>query len=159
MTGKTPDAGPGADALTVERCREILNLCGSFNLRRASRAATRLYDGILQPTGLRSTQIAVLVVLAMEPDITLVRLARELVVSPSTLSRTVQPLERDGLVVSSGGGRRGKCLELTARGRNALLAAIPYWRMAQEEFTRLVGAENWNQLSKQLAKAVSATRG
>lgn len=158
MTGKTSGSEPGNDALNQELCREILSRCGSFNLRRASRAATRLYDEILQPTGLRSTQIAVMVVLAMEPEISQVRLARELVLSPSTLSRTVRPLERDRLVKAHGGGRRGKCLTLTARGRNALLAAIPYWRKAQREFTGLVGTEDWDTLSKQLSKAVSATR-
>lgn len=159
MTGKTDRAEQHADRLSPELCSEVLRSCGSFNLRRASRAATRLYDEILQPTGLRSTQIVVMVVLAMEPEQSMVRLARELVVSPSTLSRTLGPLVRDGLIASSGGGRRGKCLELTQRGRRALLDAIPYWRKAQQEFTGLVGTDNWRVLSERLSRTVSAVRG
>jgi DNA-binding MarR family transcriptional regulator len=146
------------DDLSRELCSEVLRSCGSFNLRRASRVATRLYDEILQPTGLRSTQIVVMVALAMEPELSMVRLARELILSPSTLSRTVQLLERDNLVRASGGGRRGKCLKLTRRGRTALLAAIPYWQRAQEEFTGLVGANNWDALSERLSRVVSAMR-
>ena len=159
MARATTSAAHEDDSLSAELCSEVLRSCGSFNLRRASRAATRLYDEILQPTGLRSTQVVVLVALAMEPELSMVRLARELIVSPSTLSRTIRPLERDGLVRASGGGRRGKCVKLTRRGRAALIAAIPYWEKAQQEFTGLVGTDNWDVLSERLASAVSAVQG
>ena len=43
---------------------EVLRTCGSFNLRKATRVVTQLYDDILQPTGLRSTQVVLLVALA-----------------------------------------------------------------------------------------------
>ena len=66
MARATSGAAYEKDRLSPELCGEVLRSCGSFNLRRASRAATRLYDEILQPTGLRSTQIVVMVALAME---------------------------------------------------------------------------------------------
>jgi DNA-binding MarR family transcriptional regulator len=146
------------DELDVEACREVLGTCGSFNLRRASRVVTQLYDDILQPTGLRSTQIAVLVALAAEPELSLARLARELVLSPSTLSRTVRPLERDGLLKAYSAGQRGKSLRLTKRGEKRLRAAVPYWQKAQEKFTELVGVAVWEELSEQLGKIVAAMR-
>ncbi|MFQ5937056.1 MAG: MarR family winged helix-turn-helix transcriptional regulator [Acidiferrobacterales bacterium] len=144
--------------LTVDACREVLRECGSFNLRKASRVVTQLYDDILQPTGLRSTQVVVLVTLAVEQELSMVGLARQLVLSPSTLSRNIRPLERDGLIEIRDAGKRGKLIRLTARGRKALLKALPYWQKAQERFTGLVGVTAWAKLSKHLAATVTATR-
>ena len=145
--------------LSSEACRKVLRQCGSFNLRKASRVVTQLYDDILQPTGLRSTQVVVLVMLGAERELSMARLARQLVLSPSTLSRNILPLERDGLVETSYSGKRGKSVRLTARGRKALLHAFPYWQKAQTKFTQLVGADAWRALSKHLATTVTATRG
>lgn len=149
---------PSDTVLTDEACRAVLRECGSFNLRKASRVVTQLYDDTLQPTGLRSTQVVVLVTLAAERELSMAALARHLLVSPSTLSRNVRPLERDGLVSTRGSGGRGKTVELTARGNKTLLGALPYWRKAQDRFTTLVGAGAWEELSEQLARTVDATR-
>lgn len=145
--------------LSSDACREVLRQCGSFNLRKASRVVTQLYDDILQPTGLRSTQVVVLVMLGAEQELSMARLARQLVLSPSTLSRNILPLERDGLVETGYSGKRGKSVRLTARGRKALLHAVPYWQKAQAKFTQLVGAGAWKELSRHLATTVTATRG
>jgi DNA-binding MarR family transcriptional regulator len=146
-----------ADNLNLAFCRQVLRSCGSFNLRKASRAVTQLYDDILQPTGLRSTQVVVLVALAAEPELNMARLARELVLSPSTLSRTIRPLEREGFLEAYS-GKRGKSVRLTKRGEKALLAAVPYWQKAQAKFTGMVGAVAWEELTEQLTKTVVATR-
>ena len=137
---------------------EILHTCGSFNLRKAARVVTQLYDDILQPTGLRSTQVVLLVAMAAEGDMSVSRLARQLVMSPSTLSRTLHLLERHGLIESSPSGKRGKLVRLTATGEQALLAAAPYWQKAQETFVALVGAAAWADLNARLASTVTATR-
>jgi DNA-binding MarR family transcriptional regulator len=147
------DLYPSADA-----CREVLRECASFNLRKASRVVTQLYDEILQPTGLRSTQVAILVMLAVEQKPSMARLARQLLLSPSTLSRNLGPLQRDGLVKVHQPGKRGKSVILTSAGRKALSDAIPYWQEAQDKFTALVGATAWSKLSRQLAKTTTAAR-
>ena len=115
-------------------------------------------DEILQPTGLRSTQVVLLVLLAAEHECSLPRLARQLVLSPSTLSRSLQPLVRDGLVALVQAGRRGKRVRLTPAGHHALRAAVPYWHQAQERFLRLVGPESWTQVNERLAQIVVVTR-
>lgn len=144
---------------TTEACREVLRQCASFNLRKASRVVTQLYDDILQPTGLRSTQVAILVTLAVEGEPSMARLARQLLLSPSTLSRNLRPLEREGLVALNDAGKRGKSVALTQKGRQALRDAFPYWREAQSKFTALVGASTWSKLSRELAKTTTAARG
>jgi len=141
-----------------ELWRQVLDSCGSFQLRRASRSVTQLYDDILQPVGLRSTQVVILVMLALEEEMGLARLARELVLSPSTLSRTLQPLQRDGLVSVASTGRRGKSARLTQHGHETLLAAVPYWQRAQQRFVDQVGDEAWQELAGRLAVTVAAVR-
>ena len=148
---KSPD--PSADAY-----REVLRECASFNLRKASRVVSQLYDDILQPTGLRSTQVALLVMLAVERESSIARLARQLILSPSTLSRNLRPLQRDGLVEARHTGKRGKSVMLTPVGRKALSDAFPYWQEAQERFIALVGATAWSTLNRQITKATSAAR-
>ena len=146
------------DQLNPEMCDEVLRVCGSFNLRRAARSVTQLYDDFLHPTGLRSTQVVVLVILAKESEISMARLARELMLSPSTLSRNLRPLERDGLLEIVDNQRRRKSVKLTLEGRQTLLDAVPYWLKAQQKFTELVGDQTWTELSEKLARTVTALR-
>jgi DNA-binding MarR family transcriptional regulator len=142
----------------TELFREVLRSCGSFNLRKASRVVTQLYDDFLQPTGLRSTQIVLLVTLAAEGEMTIARLAQHMVTSPSTLSRNLLPLMRDKLVLSLSGKGRGKTLKLTGKGMKSLLASVPYWQKAQRQFLDLIGHSEWEDLNKKLSKTVIATR-
>lgn len=140
------------------QCQQILRSCGSFNLRKASRAVSQLYDGYLQPCGLRSTQVALLAMLAAEAGQSAGQLARGLVVSSSTLSRNLGPLQRDGLVERIAQPGRRAALRLTTAGEQRLLDAVPLWHAAQEKFTKLVGVQAWGELNRRLAAAVEATR-
>ena len=144
--------------LSNAQCNEVLRTCGCHNLRRASRLVTQLYDDALAPSGLRATQVVVLVTLAAEEEITMTNLARQLVLSPSTLSRNLKPLERDGLVEVSALPRRGKIVRLAESGQRALMEAVPFWQRAQKRFTDLVGQESWDELSDRLSSAVAAIR-
>jgi DNA-binding MarR family transcriptional regulator len=160
MVNEWPDSGndpASSDGGGGEKWRQVLQECGSFNLRKASRVVTQLYDEILQPTGLRSTQVVVLVTLAAEGEMSISRLARELVTSPSTLSRNLQPLERDGLIHTASKGRQGKLVRLTTKGTEALEGAEPYWQRAQEKFVTLIGAQAWADLNRRLGATVAAT--
>jgi DNA-binding MarR family transcriptional regulator len=96
--------------------------------------------------------------LAVEQEISLTRLARELVLSPSTLHRNLLPLERDGLVESSTVNNRGRMVKLSESGQQTLFNALPYWHKAQEKFVGLVGVEAWNELVGRLGNTVTAVR-
>ncbi len=85
-------------------------------------------------------------------------MARELIMSPSTLSRTLIPLERDGLIDITSNGKRGKLVRLTPAGESALNHAVPYGQKAQEKFLEQVGVAAWTELNEGLAGLVSATR-
>ena len=152
------DAEAENESMGPELWSKVLRTCGSFNLRKATRVVTQLYDDILQPTGLRSTQVVLLVALAAEGEMSLSYMARELIMSPSTLSRTLMPLERDGLIESISSGRRGKLVRLTEAGETALRNAVPYWQKAQERFLEHAGGDAWMDLNARLSGLVAATR-
>jgi DNA-binding MarR family transcriptional regulator len=155
-TGSAPDTA--SEPPGPEFWAGILHSCGSFNLRKVTRVVTQLYDDILQPTGLRSTQVVLLVALAAEGEISVSYMARELLMAPSTLSRTLIPLERDGLIATTSNGKRGKLVRLTADGKSALNNAVPYWQKAQERFLEQAGAAAWTELNERLAGIVVATQ-
>jgi DNA-binding MarR family transcriptional regulator len=85
-------------------------------------------------------------------------MARELLMAPSTLSRTLIPLERDGLIDITSNGKRGKLVRLTTAGESALHNAVPYWQKAQEKFREQAGGAAWAELNERLAGIVAATR-
>src|SRR4051794_3428898 len=69
--------------------------CVCSALRRSARATSRIYDDALAPSGLNVGQYAVLVVLARRGPVAVSALADELVMDRTTLSRSLQPLERE----------------------------------------------------------------
>ena len=108
--------------------------CACFNVRKAARALTAFYDQVIAPTGLRATQGTLLVALARAGDIPVTRLAGILGMDRTTLTRNLEPLERDGLVaLRPGEDRRVRLAGITEKGRKALAAAMPLWREAQRQ--------------------------
>jgi DNA-binding MarR family transcriptional regulator len=123
-----------------------------MNLRKAARAVTQLYDRHLRPSGLKGTQFSILAVLANTGAIPLSRLAEVLVMDRTTLSRNLEPLERDGLVsVTEGKDRRVRQVALKPRGRKALAGALPLWEAAQGQVVKEIGgAGRWGEILKDL---------
>lgn len=116
--------------------------CACFNLRKATRRLTQLYDSALQPTGLRGTQFSLLVNIAAAEGITISALASEMVMERTTLSRNLRPLEKSKYVVMGHGtDRRMRTISLTEAGRNVLKQAFPYWQQAQEAFIKQMGSD------------------
>ena len=86
---------------TYSKTDSRVSPCNATALRKASRRVTQLYDAALEPTGLRSTQFAILVELAnwsTDPP-TLAELADALAIDRSSLGHNLRPLEREGLIV------------------------------------------------------------
>src|ERR1700754_838469 len=108
--------------------------CYATALRKASRRLTALYDEIMAPSGLRSTQYAILGELARGEVVTINMLARILVVDRSAVGHSLRPLERDGLVrlAKDAADRRSVHVTLTDKGRQQYDAASVLWRSAQD---------------------------
>lgn len=144
----------------MEKCAAAAATCACFNLRKASRAVTQHFDEALQPSGLRSTQLVVLLAVALYEGISPARLAREMIMDRSTLLRNLRPLESRGLLQTTAGkDRRSRAVRLTPLGKKTLIQTIPLWEAAQERFENNVGPERWRRLVNDLAETVAATRG
>jgi len=130
---------------------EIEESCACLNVRKAARAITQLFDEVLQPTGLRSTQFPLLVVVARLREAPVTQLAEELVMDRTTLARNLKPLESQGLLtIEAGTDRRRHLVRLTERGRQALARALPYWEQAQHQVVTRLGHEQWHALQASL---------
>lgn len=133
----------------------VANTCACFNLRKASRTVTQLYDEILQPSGLLATQFTLLVAIAISCSATITRLSEELVMDRTTLTRNLKPLERQELIeIAPGQDQRTRVVTLTARGREALAKAIPLWEQAQASVVEGLGQNRWNTLLSNLSDTV-----
>ncbi len=134
--------------------------CACFNLRKAARAVTQLFDDTLQPSGLRGTQFPILAVVSLAGPETIGRLAERLVMDRTTLTRDLKPLEREGLVeIVPGEDRRTRTVTLTKRGHEALGRALPLWKKAQARIVEDLGEERLRSLLADLSHTVSVIRG
>jgi DNA-binding MarR family transcriptional regulator len=142
-----------------DQCLEVIGSCASTNFRKASRGVTQLFDQILAPCGLRSTQLTILVAAQVLGPCGLGRLARELVMDRSTVTRNLKPLETQGLLEVTGKtGRGGKIITVTEAGRKAMLSAVPYWKQAQAQLLTRMGQDRWERVMVDLPCVVSAAQ-
>ena len=126
--------------------------CLGTSLRRATRAATRLYDRELRETGLRSTQFTLLQALDLAGEITQGRLGSVLSLDSTTLTRSLQALIDEGWVRDArGDDRRERHLQLTPAGRRKLQDATPAWRRAQNRLKKAIG-RSWDELDADLRR-------
>lgn len=124
----------GKDGPSKGECLEMGVTCACYNLRRASRAVTQVFDAYFEEVGLKSTQFTVLAAVAYEsagkPTVTY--LANALVLEQSSLSRNLAVLERQGFIrLSPGEDKRERIVVLTRAGRAAVVRGYPVWKQAQ----------------------------
>ncbi len=126
--------------------------CTCFNLRRASRAVTHVFERIMRPSGLRATQFPILSVLAMAGPSTITELSEILAMDRTTLARNLKPLEKQGLIsVAPGKDRRTRTVALERRGSEALARALPLWEEAQSLVIERIGDKRWQELFEALS--------
>ncbi|MBI1181303.1 MAG: winged helix DNA-binding protein [Alphaproteobacteria bacterium] len=144
----------------LETCQSAVDVCPSFNLKKAARAVSRLFDEALQPAGLRSGQLVMLLNVASSGEPTYSQLARDLVMDNSTIARSLRPLEREGLLeVVAGPDRRRKTVRLTSVGAERIRQAVPLWNRAMAEFSRSVGDADWKRTVGDLNGLLESVRG
>jgi DNA-binding MarR family transcriptional regulator len=130
--------------------------CACADVRRASRAVSHLYDQVLIPAQIKSTQFMILRTIAESGEIAHCDLAAELSASVETLSRRLASAREAGLVRVRAGEHNRRLYSLTPRGRQVLEQATPYWEKAQIRLQRALGESDWHLLlgfSRRLADA------
>ena len=126
-----------------ERIAALAATCVCNNLRRAARAVSNYYDGLLgqaSESGLRVSQCTVLVVLYLAGPQTINALAEQLALDRTTLTRNLKPLAQEGLLtIAAGRDQRTRVVTLTPRGEEILLRALPLWEEAQAHMVAGMG--------------------
>lgn len=130
----------------MEPEKPLPTVCACAALRMAARSATQLYDLVLQPSGLKTTQFIALESIDRAGELAQCEFARENAVSIETLSRRLAALRRKGLVTSRTGRHGEHIYRLTEQGKGALCRTRPYWERAQRRLERTLGTNQFRVL-------------
>ena len=126
--------------------------CSCVAIRRTSRALTHFYDQMLEPSGIKVTQLSLLRAVRRLDAPNISALAEELELDRTTLGRNLAVIERNGLVaVTAGDDLRERTVSLTAAGEAALATAAPLWDAAQARIAERLGAERLAQFNELLS--------
>ena len=143
--------------MTKELDMSAVENCVCFNLRRAARAVTQFYDSEMRRHGIRPTQGSILASLQAKDGWNMAELSDWLRMDRTTLVRNLRPLQRDGLVKISGGGRGNRVeLAITAKGRKQIEKLTPAWKSAQSAMVKTLGEKRWSTILSDLETAALA---
>ena len=145
--------------MKVKTGNELLTECACFDLRRATRAVSRMYDNFLRDAGLNITQFSLLRLICVEKDLSISTLGRYMVMDRTSITRALAPLERDRLIYSrAGADKRIRIISVTNKGRKLVESAEPKWRQAQEALMDTIGEDRWRAMSTVLRDTTRMVR-
>lgn len=125
--------------------------------RKASRSASQLYDLVLAPVGLKSSQFILLRAIAEAKEIAQWRLSRELGVAVETLTRRLATLRRSKWVeLRMGTDRREHLYTITDLGESQLERARPYWNRAEQRLHDQLGDSGSREIRRSLDRLAQA---
>jgi len=126
--------------------------CSCFNVRKAARKLTQVYDRHLKPAGLQATQFSLLAMLAGRQNadgILMTELAAHLGMDRTTLTRNLAVVQRPGWIeINQGADKRQRHVKLTATGKKQLRKALPLWKNAQHEIEAFLGSSSLSSFLK-----------
>ncbi|HEY0733884.1 MAG TPA: MarR family winged helix-turn-helix transcriptional regulator [Herpetosiphonaceae bacterium] len=126
--------------------------CTCVAVRRASQAITHFYDSVLEPSGLKVTQLSLLRAVRRLEAPKISALAATMELDRTTLGRNLAVLEREGLVsITPGADSRMRIVTLTEQGRDALDLAAPLWDDAQARLVTQLGSDRLQALREMLS--------
>ena len=132
--------------------------CIGARMRRTSRAVTAAYNDAFREAGIRSTQWPIFAALRVAGSMTLGDLAGAIGADPSTISRNIRPLVRDGLVdLTEDDDGRKRHARLTPNGVATYNRAYGKWKRVQDEALRLLG-DDWPGLRDKLIELETTLR-
>ena len=133
--------------------------CVCFNLRKAARVVTRIYDEAFRPTGLKSTQMPLLVAAAEMGPATVNSLAEAVVMDRTSLTRNLRFLKKIGLLkVQVGNDQRERLIMVTEKGRAVIVRVYPLWNKVQSRMKKAMGEKSVNQLLEDLTLVLQSVK-
>lgn len=134
--------------------RHTIENCTGRSARVAARRITQFLETRLKDSGLTFVRFVLLAEIAAASDDSISALANRMELDQSTLSRTLRPLEVEGLIeiAVADADQRRKVVWLTEQGARRLEAAIGLWRAAHGELEDVFAG----RLAHRLARATDA---
>jgi DNA-binding MarR family transcriptional regulator len=143
--------------MTKELDMSMAENCVCFNLRWVTRVVTQFYDAEMRRHGIRPTQGTILSSLIAKESWDMAELSDWLGMDRTTLVRNLRPLQRDGFVEVSGGGRGNRVeITITAKGRKQIEKLTPAWKSAQCAVVKTLGEKRWSAILSDLETAALA---
>jgi DNA-binding MarR family transcriptional regulator len=118
---------------------QISKECLAGRIRILNRVVSKIFDEKLRPHGVRSSQINILVVVAVHGPLTPAQVSRRLYLEKSTLSRDLTRLIDRGWIHSNTEQGRRSRLEISHDGRELIRRLTPAWKQAQSEVKKVLG--------------------
>ena len=121
--------------VSFEEVLEVRDACLCLHARRAARALARRFDEAFRPIGITNGQFSLLASLNRPGSAPMGAVARLLGMDRTSLTASLKPLERDGLVrvEVDPEDRRGRRLRITRKGRGVVARALPIWKATHAE--------------------------
>ncbi|MFZ6762534.1 MarR family winged helix-turn-helix transcriptional regulator [Pseudoroseomonas sp. WGS1072] len=132
----------------------VRDTCLCLHAQRAARALARRFDEALRPLGLTNGQFSLLMSLNRPEPPSMRPVAELLGMDRTTLTASLKPLERRGLVwvEPDPEDRRSRRLHLTPAGRAVLAEAFPVWRDTHAAAEAGLGEGEADRLRANLAR-------
>ena len=129
--------------------------CLCFNFRRAARAVTQIYDELFKSIQLTSSQVSILNALSMVGEMTVMQLADCISTDRTTITRSLRPLSREGLLkVQPGRDKRTKIVIITDKGRGISMKSMDLWEEFQVRLVRKVGKHRTENLCREICQVI-----
>jgi DNA-binding MarR family transcriptional regulator len=146
----TRSARPPAETKLAVEARAAIEACAVGNARLAARRLTQFLIDHMKGSRLSVAQFGLMAQIAAASDHSLGALAERSGLDPSTLSRNLQVLEREGLVemTADEADSRRRASRLTEEGARRLEAALADWRRAHAELSTLVDVDTVRRIAK-----------
>lgn len=137
----------------MQEVEEAARTCVCQNLRRTSRAITQFYDRLLAPSGINSTQLALLRTISIRNSSTISEISREMYMDRTTLTRSLELLKRQDFIrIESSSDKRKRIVTITSKGKAKMDKAFPLWEKAQSIIMEKFGKVNWKEIKMGLSE-------
>jgi DNA-binding MarR family transcriptional regulator len=109
--------------------------------RKVNRLLTGIYEAEMRSSGMKSSQLSLLVAVAKAGPVRRIDLGKRLHLDPSTLTRNLQVMLKQGWIEEKPDAhdQRSAQLKVTGKGRRLLESIAPAWKRAQARAKQMLG--------------------
>ncbi|MGH2918952.1 MAG: MarR family winged helix-turn-helix transcriptional regulator [Solirubrobacteraceae bacterium] len=145
----------------LDTCAQVRAACACGTLRRAARLITQRYDHAIAPSGVKVTQLPLLVALGAHGPVPLTPLAEVLALDRTTLTRNLKVLEERGFATLRPDeyDARVRLAAITDDGAHALSRALALWKDVHGAVVEEFGEPRLRSLYGELSTLTEVSAG